>query len=84
MVSMSSVQKKHLHELVDALPDNEVPAAQRYLEFLRQQGEDPVRAALDAAPIDDEPETEDEARAVAEARGGKVVSHAEAKRRLGL
>jgi len=51
---------------------------------------DPVVAALDRAPIDDEPETEDEKREVAEARdwlahrGGKAIPHEEAMRRLGL
>jgi len=88
MRGMSSAQKKQLHELVEALPDAEVSAAQRYLEFLRQQGADPVRRALDAAAADDEPETEDEAAAVAEARAavgrGETISHAEMKRRLGL
>jgi hypothetical protein len=49
-----------------------------------------LAAALRDAPIDDEPETEEERRAVAEARdwlprsGGKGVPHAEAMRRLGL
>ena len=51
---------------------------------------DPVAAALRNAPIDDEPETEEEKQAVAEARewlaqhGGKGIPHREAMRRLGL
>lgn len=30
--------KDHLHQLVDELPDDEVLAAQRYLEYLRDTG----------------------------------------------
>jgi hypothetical protein len=49
-----------------------------------------LAAAVRKEPIDDEPETEEERRAVAEARdwlarnGGKGVPHAEAIQRLGL
>jgi hypothetical protein len=49
---------------------------------------DPVPLALRDVPIDDEPETEDERAAVAEARReieeGKGILHDEAMRRLGL
>ena len=46
-------------------------------------------AALRNAPVDDEPETEEERQAVAEARdwlkrNGKGIPHTEAMRRLGL
>ena len=88
MNRMGNAAKEDLHELVEALPENEVLAARRYLEFLSERGEDPVRRALDNAPEDDEPETAEEAAAVDEARAaiarGEVVSHDEMKRRLGL
>ena len=51
---------------------------------------DPVSRKLAAAPIDDEPETEDERQAVAEARewfarrGGKGIPHEEVLAELGL
>jgi hypothetical protein len=51
---------------------------------------DPVAAALRNASIDDEPETDEEKQAYAEARdwlaksGGNGIPHAEAMRRLGL
>jgi hypothetical protein len=51
---------------------------------------DPVGVALGNASVDDEPETEEERQAVAEARdwlakrGGKGVPNEEAMRRLGL
>ena len=51
---------------------------------------DPVATALRNAPLDDEPETDQEKAAVADAKtwlqnnGGKGIPHAEAMRRLGL
>jgi hypothetical protein len=53
-----------LHRLVDELPDESVDAAM----ILLARAKDPVLAALEAAPFDDEPETEEERCAVAEAR----------------
>jgi hypothetical protein len=58
--------REHLAELVERLPEAEVPAAERYLEFLCA---DPVARALALAPEDDEPESEFERQAVAAARG---------------
>ncbi len=56
-----------LHRLVDELPDESVDAA----AVLLTRAKDPVLAALQAAPFDDEPETEEERRAVAEARADR-------------
>lgn len=42
-----------LHRLVDELPDESVDAAM----ILLARAKDPVLAALEAAPFDDEPET---------------------------
>ncbi|MBI4493665.1 MAG: type II toxin-antitoxin system Phd/YefM family antitoxin [Chloroflexi bacterium] len=52
--------KERLHRLVDELPEREVQAAERYLEYLRRVGRGPVLRALLDASEDDEPETEDE------------------------
>lgn len=60
--------RKALHRLVDELSDSELDAARRYLEYLRNVGGDPVLQALMEAPLDDEPETKEEAAAVREAR----------------
>lgn len=61
-----AITKERLHQLVDELADQELPAAERYLERLKAANAAPVlRALLSAAP-DDEPETEDERAAVAE------------------
>ena len=77
--------RQRLHGIVDELPDEELAAAFRYLEYLRRMG-DPLRRALVEAPPDDEPETPQEAEAVREAREdilhGRVVSHEEARRQL--
>jgi hypothetical protein len=51
---MSSTLKQSLHLLLDALPDEELPAARRFLEFLHDQGSDPY-THLDAEDdLDDE------------------------------
>ncbi len=55
-----SVEREELRRLVDELPENELKAARRYLEFIRDVGKDPVRWALDNAPPDDEPITDEE------------------------
>lgn len=74
------------HQLIDRLPEAQVSALVGLLDTIV----DPVAAALRNAPLDDEPESEEEKRAVAEAqdwlagRGGKGISHEEAMRRLGL
>ena len=74
------------HELIDRLPETQLSALVGLLEAIL----DPIAVALRNSPIDDEPETEEEKRAVAEARdwlsqrGGKGIPHAEAMRRLGL
>ena len=75
-----------LHRLVNELPEEDIPTAERVLQALRETG--PTRVSLDAAPFDDEPDDDDfdgglsEARA--DARAGRVVSHEEVKRRWGL
>ena len=74
------------HRLIDRLPETQLSALVGLLETIA----DPVAAALRNAPMDDEPETEEEKQAAAEARvwlqrnGGKGIPHAEAMRQLGL
>ena len=53
-----------LHRLLDTIPEGSLERAQRALEPLV----DPFVLALEAAQIDDEPETDEERKAVAEAR----------------
>jgi hypothetical protein len=78
--------RKHAHELIDRLAETQLSALVGLLETIV----DPVAAALRNARIDDEPETEKENQAVADAHGwlnrngGKGIPHGEAMRRLGL
>jgi hypothetical protein len=73
-------------ELIDRMPESRISALVGLLETIV----DPVAAALRNAPIDDEPESEEEKQSVAETRewlagrGGKGIPHDEAMRRLGL
>lgn len=72
-------EREHLYALVEALPDSEVKPATRFLEYLRDQHLDPVSLALDRAPLDDEPLTGEDERALEEAfqdrDRGRVFSH---------
>jgi hypothetical protein len=74
------------HQLIDRLPETQLSALVGLLESIV----DPVTAALSNAPVDDEPESEEEKQAVAEARdwlsrrGGEGIPHDEAMRGLGL
>ena len=56
-----TVQEK-LHHLIEELPEAELHAALRFLEYLRQTSAraDPVLQALLAAPPDDEPLSQEE------------------------
>lgn len=79
--------KDDLHRLVDQLPEGELATAERLLRDLCG-GEDPLLRFLEAAPVDDEPETEEERAAVAAAweaiRHGEVLTDEELRRELGL
>jgi hypothetical protein len=57
-------QREHAHQLIDQLPEAQLSA----LVGLRETMVDPVAAALRNAPLDDEPVSEEEERAIAEAR----------------
>ena len=78
--------RQQAHQLIDRLPETQISALIGLLETIV----DPVAAALRNAPMDDEPETEEEKRGVGEARdwlarrGGKGIPHDEAMRGLSL
>lgn len=81
--------KERLHQLIEELPEGQATAAaERALLQLQQLGDDPVLRALLNAPLDDEPETDEERALVAEGRAalerGDVVSDEELRRELGL
>ena len=58
-----AADKQHAHELIDRLAPSQVPAVIGMLEALL----DPVSRAIANAPIDDEPLTAEDERALAEA-----------------
>jgi hypothetical protein len=74
-----------LHQLIDRIPEAELPAAQRFLEFLASSPA--FRAALSASS-DDEPVSEGDAAAIAKAReeirAGKTVPHDDILREFDL
>lgn len=78
--------RQHAHLLIDRMPETQLSGLVQFLETVV----DPLATALRNALLDDEPETEDEKTAVAEAKawlqsnGGKGIPHAEAMRILGL
>jgi hypothetical protein len=53
-------EKERLHSLVEELPEPEVHAALRFVEYLRREAADAVARALREAPCDDEPLTADD------------------------
>jgi hypothetical protein len=74
--------RHELHILLDHIPDNDVPTARKFLRSLV----DPVELSLLTAPLDDEPESEEERAAVEAARDepGPGTPHEEVLREFGL
>lgn len=73
--------KERVRRLLDDLPDSELYAAERYLEYLRDS-RNPIARALDNAPLDDEPDDDDFDGGLTEARTEPSLSHVEARQRL--
>jgi hypothetical protein len=77
--------REALHELIDRIPEGEIVAAQRFLEYLATSAA--FRATL-SAPPDNEPVTRGDAESIARAHGdlraGRVVSHEEVLREFGV
>jgi hypothetical protein len=82
----SAAERSQLHALVDALPDSELTEASRLLRALGEV--DPVVRAALSAPLDDEPFTDEDRKAVEAAevgfQRGEWVTNEEMKRELGL
>jgi hypothetical protein len=72
--------KTELHRLVDALPDESLPAA----AILLRRAQDPVAVKLDAAPYDDEELTDEDLSAVREARSEPGVAWSDTEAELTL
>jgi hypothetical protein len=86
MAHDSSSDKQQAHQLIERLAPRQVSAVVGLLEAML----DPVARAIANAPVDDEPESEAEQRAVAESkawferRGGQGISHEEVLADFGL
>lgn len=70
--------KAELHRLVDALPDESLSAA----AILLRRAQDSAAAKMDAAPYDDEDLTDEDLRAVKEARSEPGISWSGAEAEL--
>jgi predicted transcriptional regulator len=79
------MNRQALHQLLDRIPDSEIAAAERYLEYLAAS---PAYRAAALAPADDESVTPGDAaairRALEDLRAGRVVSHEEVRGEFGL
>lgn len=80
--------REQLRHLVDALPEPEVLAALRFIQFLNQAAPaDPLSRLLLLAPEEDEDLPAEETRALDEAAGeasrGEVIAWEDVKQRLG-
>ena len=81
-------RREAIHHLVDDLDDEDLPTAERVLLGLRITA-DPLLRSLAMAPVDDEPETDEERAGVAEAlrereAGIPAIPLEEVKRELGI
>jgi hypothetical protein len=78
--------RQQAHELIDRIAPSQVNAVVGLLETML----DPVSRAIANAPFDDEPESEDERRAVAESKAwlaehpGQGIPHSELLAEFGL
>ena len=78
--------KERLHQLVEVLPEGEVETATRVIEGLAALAmSDPVTRALELAPEDDEPVSDEDRIAIREGwedyRAGRGVSSGDVRRK---
>jgi len=80
--TMAGSDRQELHALVDHIPESELVAVRKILRALM----DPLDLALLTAPLDDEPETEEERAEVEQALAepGAGTPHEELLREFGL
>lgn len=79
--------RREIISLIDGLPDSELHAVKRYVQYIRDL-QDPFLRALADAPWDDEPLTEEDRIAIPEAKddiaAGRTISADDLKRELGI
>ena len=75
--------KERLHQVVDSLSEQE---AAETLDYIASRGRDSLARRLDAAPLDDEPLTDEERESLREGRedvaAGRVISMEDLRREL--
>jgi hypothetical protein len=81
--------KKELFLLLNKLPHTEISAVKRYLQYIIDKAqEERMLKILEKAPIDDEPLTEEEIKAIEESRedikAGRVKSFSKVIKELKL
>jgi len=78
----SDADRQELHALVDHIPPGDLPTARKILRALA----DPVWQSILNAPLDDEPDTDQERAEVESARNekGSGTSHEEVLREFGV
>ena len=85
--AMEAKARERLYRLVDEIPEGEVHAAERYLEYLAEHG-DPFVRALRNAPEVDEPLSDEDREALDEGRRaldeGDVVTDEELRAELSI
>ena len=78
--------KQEIITLIDSLPESDLHAVKRYVQYVRDL-QDPFLNALANAPWDDEPMTSEDHVAIADARediaAGRTISAGELKEELG-
>ncbi|HMO55056.1 MAG TPA: hypothetical protein PJ994_11170 [Tepidiformaceae bacterium] len=75
--------RESLHAMVDELDEGLLEEAEASLRALKEAEYDPFLVALREAPLDDEPESDEELVALRDSKGDRT-SHDEVKRLIGL
>ena len=85
--TMEPLPRKRLHQLIDELPEDEIGAAELYLQSPCAD-DDPVIRSVRTAPVDDEPLADEDRAAIDEGRSdiaaGHGIPHHRVLRKLGL
>ena len=81
------VSKQELKDLIDVLPESELYAAKRYIQYWRDSHDSALKPLMEA-PWDDEPFAEEDLNAIEQANEniatGRVLSQYEIEKELGL
>ena len=83
----SDAVKRQIKDLIDGMPPDELLVIKRFIQYVRDM-EDPFLRNLAEAPWDDEPLSDEDMAALAEAKedikAGRLIPHEEVMREFGL